>query len=197
MKEDEVDPKILVDEAKALVNAACHTTDDDRYDQLIAWAQEIIAPLVEANFPEALWVNCSLPARDDEKITDEEFHKRHWEAVRQAAEAGVVSAKFSLACELDETATREESARLFAEAADAGDAYAKWCHGLNLLSGTGVEKNEELGLTYIRESAEEKFEGAITFVVDAYAAGIHGYPQDVEESARWRKKLKDKDLITY
>ncbi len=122
---------------------------------------------------------------------------RHWGAVRKAAEAGCVSAKFALACEIDEPATREESARLFAEAAVAGHAYAKWCHGLNLLSGTGIEKNEELGLAYIRESAEQKFEGAISFIVDAYAAGTHGYPKDVETSARWRKKLMDKKLIRY
>ena len=163
----------------------------------MAWAQEIIAPLVEAKYPDALWIKCSLPMRYDEKITGEEYHERHLKAVREAVEAGSVSAKFALACELDEAATREESVRLFAEAANAGHAYAKWCHGLNLLSDTGAEKNEELGLAYIRESAEQKFEGAIGFIVDAYAAGTHGYPRDIEEAARWRKKLKDKDLITY
>ncbi len=192
-----MDPKILVDEAKSLITAASHSNDEHRYHQLMVWAREVIAPLVDANHPEALWITCSLPDRDHEKATDEEFDRRYWEAVRKAAEAGSVSATFRLACELDEDPTREESARLFAEAANAGHAYASWCHGLNLLSGTGVEKDEELGLAYIRESAKRKFEGAIKFVADAYAAGTYGYPQDRAESARWWKMLNDKDLITY
>ncbi len=197
MEDNDVNPKILMDEAKSLIAAASHSTDQRRSHQLMAWAREVIAPLVDANHPEALWVKCSLPGRDHEKVTDEEFDRRYWGAVRKAAEAGCVSAKFRLACELDNDTTREESARLFAEAANAGHAYASWCHGLNLISGTGVEKDEELGLTYIRESAKRKFEGAIKFVADAYAAGTHGNPQDRAESARSWKTLNDKDLITY
>ena len=60
-----------------------------------------------------------------------------------------------------------------------------------------MERNEALGLAEIRASAELKFEGAVQFLSDAYAAGTHGFPQDVAEAARWRKKLKDKDLISY
>jgi len=137
--------------------------------------------------------------RGDPATTDEEFHKRHLAMVRKAAEAGNISAIFALACELDhdEEATKEEPARLFAQAAEAGHVYAQWCHGLNLLSGCGIEQDAARGLAFIRAAAERHFEGAITFVAEAYATGTHGYPLDLEAAARWRKELMRKDLITY
>ncbi len=130
MSEDDIDPKDLVVEAETLITAAVYSTDDHRHDQLLAWAREMIAPLVVANYPEALWVECTLALDHDERITEEEREKRYGEAVRKAAAAGCISAKFALACILDEPATRAEAARLFAEAAIAGHAQAKWCHGL-------------------------------------------------------------------
>jgi hypothetical protein len=65
------------------------------------------------------------------------------------------------------------------------------------LSGRGISKDEELGLTFIKEAGDEKFEGAIKFIVDAYANGTYGYPKDEEKSAIWWKKLTSKDVIHY
>lgn len=204
MTEDDWKPEDRLREAEALIVASHHCSDDARHDQLLAWAREIIAPLLAARHPHALWVVAGLPSAEGERISDEEYDRRYWQAVRQAAEAGVLSAKFTLACELDnqaldnkDQAKAEESARLFAEAAKGGHAYAKWCHGLDLISGKVIEKDEALGLTFIREAAEQKFEGAIQFMADAYAAGTFGYPKDEGEAARWRKRLSDKGLITY
>ena len=194
MKE-EIEPELLVTEAKALLEAAWNTTDDERYDQLIAWAREIIDPLANSGYPSALWLKCSLPY--DAELSEETVERLHREQLEKAATAGNIDAKFSLAVELDEEPTLERSAALFKEAAEAGHAYAMWCHSLNLLSGRGIEKNEQEGLSYIKKSAELKFEGAIKFVADAYANGTHGYNKDEEASALWWKKLTSPGVITY
>jgi hypothetical protein len=109
MDEQNTDVKALLEEAWALLNAAWHAGDVERYDQLIAWVREIIDPLVAANYPEALWMQCSLPVANEPGVGEEEFEKRHLAMVRKAAEAGNISAIFTLACELDydEEATKE------------------------------------------------------------------------------------------
>jgi TPR repeat protein len=197
MNTQEFEPQLIIAEIKALLHAAWNTTDDFRYDRLIAWANELLQPLLDIEYPEALWIKCSMPISADEFISDEEFDKRHLAEVRKAAEAGNISAKFDLACTLDEEPTMVESASLFKEAAEAGHVYSKWCHGLNLLSGRGIAKDEDLGLAFIKEAGDEKFEGAIKFIADAYANGTYGYPKDEEKSAIWWKKLSHKDVVHY
>lgn len=196
MKTEELAPEIIITEIKALLHAAWNTTDDLRFETLIEWVNSLLQPLLDIEYPEALWIKCIMPITDD-SISDEEFDKMHLAQVRKAAEAGNISAKFSLACILDEEPTLVESASLFKEAAEAGHVYSKWCHGLNLLSGRGIQKNKELGLSYIKEAGEAKFEGAIKFIADAYANGTYGYPKDEEKSAIWWKKLSNKDVIGY
>ena len=130
-------------------------------------------------------------------MSDEEFDRRHMFEVRAAAKAGSASAKFFLACQLDEEPTIRESTELFKQAAEQGHTYSKWCYGLNLLSGRGAAKNETLGLRYIEEAGNEKFEGAIQFISSAYANGTYGYSKDEGVAASWWAKLKDKDVIHY
>lgn len=47
----------------------------------------------------------------------------------------------------------------------------------------------------IEDAAAQKFEGAITFLSNAYALGLHGYPKDEKLAAHWHRKLGDKDVI--
>ena len=197
MDNEPLDPKLIINEAKALLNAAWNTPSQSRYHQLVSWAQESLQPLIDVNHPEALWLLCSIPKEGTEHLSADEFDRQYMNEVRAAAEAGSSSAKFFLACELDAEPTIQESAELFKEAADQGHSYSKWCHGLNLLSGRGSEKDEALGLRYIEEAANEKFEGAIQFLYNAYTNGTYGYPKDESVAASWWIKLKDKDVIRY
>ena len=197
MTENKPDPEIIIDEIKALLNAVWNCTDDLRREQLWKWANELLQPLLDAEYPEAIWIKSTFHDSEKEPISDEEFKERYLSELKKAAEAGSISAKFDLACEIDEEPTLAESASLFKEAAEAGHSYSKWCHGLNLLSGRGIEKNEKLGLSFIKAAGDEKFEGAIYFIADAYASGTYGYPKDEGKSAMWRKKLSHKDVIHY
>lgn len=197
MSEDEFDrsDQSIIDEAKALLKAAYYSSDFDLHEKLRARAFMLLAPLVERKQPEALYLSirgpCN-PEHDREKGND-----LFLSLLREAAEAGSIEAKFRLACELDEDKTREEASKLFQEAAESGHAYAMWVHGLNLYGGSGLAQNKEMGLKFIQKAAELKFEGAIQFISDAYASGLHGFPKDEVESAKWLKKLNDKDLIKY
>jgi hypothetical protein len=197
MEEEPLKAEHAIEEARALLNAAWHTVNEERHYLLIAWARQVLQPFVDAKHPEAIWVWSSFPEDMTERLTEEEFDRRHRLQVETAAAAGHAGAKFWLACELDEEPTRKESAALFQEAAELGYSYAKWCHGLNLLSGSGIDKDKELGIRFIFEAAHEKFEGAIQFLAQAYANGSHGLPKDEQESATWWAKLKDDDLIHY
>lgn len=189
----EFDPTLV--EAKALLNAAWNSSDDERRESLIAWAKGILKPLAETGCPTAKWLMCALLVKAEN--TEAEFDKEYWKCVEGAAKAGSLEAKFSLACELDEEPTRARSAQLFKEVAESGDPYAMWCHGLNLYSGTGLAQNIDEGLRFIRRSAEGNFEGAIKFVSDAYATGTHGFSKDEKEAAKWLKRLSQKNVISY
>ena len=190
--------RIIIDEAKALLNAALLSPSRRRHNLLLRWAKESLQPLAEEGVAEALWLICTMPDQSSEQISHEEFDRRRLEQARVYANAGSASAQFFLACELDHAAdTIKESSELFKQAAQQGHTYAKWCYGLNLLSGRGVEKNQSLGLRYIEEAANEKFEGAIQFLSHAYASGTYGYPTNEEIAATWWAKLRDGDVIHY
>jgi hypothetical protein len=58
-------------------------------------------------------------------------------------------------------------------------------------------KRWALGITFIRKAAENKFEGALQFIADAYEEGKFGFPKDLQLAAFWREKLQDDDVIGY
>ncbi|MDR3159705.1 MAG: hypothetical protein LBU11_12050 [Zoogloeaceae bacterium] len=143
-------------------------------------------------------VDAGLDSQTKNKdISQQEFDQQYRCRAEEAARYGNAEAMFFLGCELDQEPTLQESSRYFEQASALGHTYTKWCHGINLLSGHGTEKDEARGLLLIRQSAEEKFEGAIRFVSDAYAHGAYGFPQNEELAAEWRSKPADKDVIHY
>ena len=185
----------LVAEAEAMANAAMHCSNPRRYKILLRWAREIVTPLSKAGHSSAMWLLCTIPS--DEKISPEEFDARHLEQVRSAARAGSIKAKFRLACMLDEEPSIFESASLFADVAATGHAHGMWCHGLNLISGTGGAKDFALGISFILNSANLGFEGAIQFLAAANTNGSHGFARDLERAALWSKKLSEPSVIRY
>ena len=187
----------VVEEAQALIAAAWHTANRRRFNRLLDWARQLLQPLADEGVGEAMWVVASLPQRAGEGITNEEFDRRHELNARAAASAGSAAAMFFLGCQLDTEPTITESTNFFRTAAEKGHTYSKWCYGLNLLSGRGIPRNEELGLRFIREAGEEHFEGAIQFMSHAYSSGTYGLPKDEKVAASWLLKLKDKSLIRY
>lgn len=189
------DRRTLIREARKYLEASWHATEDGRYDTLQQWARDILEPLAAAGDLEAEFL---LGHFDDiSAFTPEELRTHEIEWLRKGAAAGDRSARFRLACTLDEEPTVKEASQIFKELAEEGDAYAQWVHGLNLISGTGSPADEKAGIAYIVKAAEGRFEGAIKWLSDAYAQGSHGFERNEAKAARWHKKLMRSDTIPY
>ena len=201
MDQTDIPSEALLQEARALIQAARQATDEGRLAVLLGWTQEILKPLVQARIPAALWLYATLLKLQAQIAgvgpDDEAFKKEFWRLLREAAAGGQAEAQFALACELDDPETAAESARLFQAAAEQGHTHALWVHGLNLLGGKGIPQEKELALRVIRQAAQKNFEGAIRFLADAYAHGDYGFQKDEELAAFWRQRLLDPDLTRY
>lgn len=185
-----------LDEAEALLNALWHCSDDAREEMLLAWVREILDPLVAAGYPRAIWMNAGILGMGT-GLSTEAFDAAHLEAMRSAAAGGCADAQFHLGHWHYEREERAAATALYKQAADAGHTYAKWCYGLDRMAGCGTAENHAEGLGYIQDAADNWFEGALQFLVDAYARGQHGFPVDTAKAAHWRGKLRDRRVIHY
>jgi TPR repeat protein len=186
--------------AEALIDQAFQTEDEQLYDSLMSQAHQLLAPLVAAGVPEATYLHacCTLYL---EGLSEEAQDQRHINLIRQSAHAGDMRAQFRMGQMHEPESEREAdaaaSAHWFELSAMQGYPYAQWVHGLNLWTGHGIPRDETLGLDFIRRAAEGRFEGAIEFVADAYAAGTHGYPKDEAQAEIWRRRLDEPGVMTY
>lgn len=186
--------------AERLVDRATHISDETTYDALMEQAYQLLAPLVAKQLPAAQYLYaCCFLSRECER--EEDIEPRYIELIQAAARAGYPRAQFRLAQMLDRGGElehdAEESARLFWLVAERGDPYAQWVHGLNLLSGSGLPKDEVLGLAFIERAAAGKFEGALDFLAKAYTDGSYGYPKDDKQAQYYRQRMLDGDVISY
>ena len=186
-------------EAEELVDRAWVTEDPDTVDALLKEAHRLLVPLVAKGLPHAQYLHacCTLGTEGKDEA---EYDRRYCELIEAAAKQGHAKAQFRLGQLYDDGElgrNPELSAHWFKLSAEQGYPYAQWVHGLNLMNGTGMEKDPQLGLQYIQRAADGKFEGALQFVADAYAEGKHGYSKDPELSQRWRSKLSDLDVTGY
>ncbi len=188
----------LLTEANLLFEAASHASDDDREEKLIQWTKEIVLPLADQGEPEAKWLLAECKALSEgEGLSLSESRARKYKCLQDAADAGSRNAQFSLSILLFDAGNFEKSRELVAMAADGGHPYAKWCYGLDLISGTGGSRDEVLALRNIEEAAELGFEGAIKFMADMYALGQYGRQIDSEKSAAWLRRLTSIKTISY
>jgi TPR repeat protein len=191
------EPALL--EAERLLDQAGNSADEDVAEALTERAYCLLQPLLLREIPGALYLHaCCTLSR--EELTGDEHERRFIDLVRRAAEAGHAKAQFTLGQLYEDEALGPDpamSATWFAKSAAQGYAYAEWVHGLNLLQGVGLPRDEVLGLAFIRRAAEGKFEGAIQFIVDACENGTHGHARDPNAATAWREKLNDPGLISY
>ena len=153
-----------------------------------------------AGCPEALYLHaCSTLYL--EGLDGQSHDERYIALIRQAAHGGDARAQFRMGQmhepESELEADAAASAHWFELSAMQGYPYAQWVHGLNLWTGHGRPRDEALGLDFIRRAAEGRFEGAIEFVADAYAAGTHGYPKDEAQAEIWRRRLDEPGVMSY
>jgi TPR repeat protein len=186
--------------AERLIDRAMGTSDDATRDELMDQAYRLLVPLVARQLPAGQYLYaCYFLSRECGPAED--VGPRYIELIQAAAQAGHPRAQFRLAQMLDRGGELEHdakrSARLFQHLAEQGDPYAQWVHGLNLLSGDGLPKDEALGLTFIERAGAGKFEGALDFLAKAYTDASDGYPRDEKQAQYYRKRLLDSDVVNY
>ncbi|WP_128841409.1 sel1 repeat family protein [Burkholderia catarinensis] len=125
-------------------------------------ARKLLAPLVEEKNGEALFIY-SMFSNPGE--SDDDFERRSISLLREASVAGCVSAIYALGNFYlnGDLVERDDfvSSLLFKHAAEHGHSAAKLAHGLNLFYGSnGIEKDELLGVTFVKAADSEGVEGA-------------------------------------
>ena len=166
---------------------------------LLAEVRAMLAPLVARGMPEALFAT-SCFALPDEFPSGAEFAEWRLALLRRAAEAEYPPAQFELGKAYDGGVlgdNPEISADWFRLAAQRGHAHAQWVHGLNLLAGRGQSPDSYAAYEWIRRAAEGRFIGAMDFLADAYATGLHGFPLDDERARYWREQSGREDAIGF
>ncbi|MEJ6404851.1 tetratricopeptide repeat protein [Yoonia sp. 2307UL14-13] len=189
------DDGFALQEAKKLLDARYYCSNEELSEAMSKWATTLLEPLVKAGSAEAQWLISGN--HDGRDLTQEEMDQKHLQRLKEGAAAELPDAMFYLAHHHYEKAEYEEAAILYRKAADTGHAYAKWCLGLDLISGVGVAQDQAAGLKLIEEAGNLYFEGAIQFMSDAYALGKYGFPQDECQAATWQRKLANKNLIRF
>ncbi|SLN68892.1 hypothetical protein ROA7450_03713 [Roseovarius albus] len=194
----ETQDKYELEEAQKLLEMTWHCSNDDLVASIEEWARELLERLSNKGM---LIAGYLLQGLDDQKnspeMTSEEFDQCFLRRLKKGADDEIPEAMFYLAHSYWESQNYEEAASLYQKAASSGHVYAKWCYGLALIAGRGVEKDEVSGLKQIEESAAQKFEGAIQFMANAYAGGLYGYSQNTSEAAKWQRMLGSEGVIHY
>lgn len=132
----------------------------------------------------------------------ENYDKRRIKQLQCSVNLGYVPAMHELAIHYDngELVSRdtEKAAQLFKLAAENGHPHSQWIYGLDLLYGTnGIEKNQNLGIDYIKQSAYLKFEGALETMIELYEEGKYDFPIDSYKVDFFKKQLNEQDIISY
>ncbi len=73
---------------------------------------------------------------------------------------------------------------LFRELAQAGEPEALYYLGLMHIMGQGVRRDPQIGVRWLKQSAEGGFTDAASTLGNVYASGL-GVPMDSAEAMRW------------
>ncbi|QJP07786.1 tetratricopeptide repeat protein [Pseudomonas multiresinivorans] len=181
--------------AASVIKEAIKKVDQGDCDR----ARELLNPLIIKKDAAAIFYAATFGVPGESL---EHFEKRRIEQLQQSAKYGYAPAMHELAIHYDSgdlvPRNLEKAAQLFRQAAEKGHPHAQWIYGLDLIHGrNGIEKDEKLGIEYVKKSAESKFEGALESMAEFYKKGIHGFPLDADKARHFQGKTNDKDIIGY
>lgn len=84
------------------------------------------------------------------------------------------------------------------KAIEQGFVEAKWNAGSMIIDGEGsIQKNQDLGMSLIKEAAEAGEPGACAFLQDCYENGYYGLVTDIKMSEFWKRKQYAFPKITF
>lgn len=178
-------------QAELILEALGWCSDEHRYDALMSMAKEILKPYWRKSHPRAIWLKAGMPnlGEDSPPLEESEFDKRHSDLLRLAAEGGCPEAQYRHGCNLYDSGDISDAVKFYFKAAQKDYAPAQWCYGLDVFHGNGIEKNEQIGLSYIRLAAEQRYTYAVEFMIDALENGKHGVCRNDSELNKWKRLL--------
>lgn len=177
--------------AELILEALGWCSDEGQYDSLLAMAKEILRPYWAKSHSRALWLKSGMPnlGEDSPPLDENDFDKKYVDLVRFAAEGGCPEAQYRHGCNLYDSGKISEAVKFYSKSAQEDYAPAQWCYGLDVLHGNGVDKDEKVGLSYIRMAAEQRYEYAVEFMVETYKNGKYGFINEKSELQKWQHIL--------
>lgn len=161
-------------------------------------AHRILDPMLIDGNSEAEYLAAGISRKEE---ASEDFDSRRMRLLRLAAARDYPPALYALGASLDDTGdgrSRKEAAELFRRAALHGHAHSQWIHGIDLLYGSnGIERNEALGVTFISNSANAGFIGALRTMAEILDDGKFGVARDPNRADHFRSLAQKADVIDY
>lgn len=151
-------------------------------------AKTLLSSLSDKHTAVALYYLATLSDANEDSVG---FANRHLQQLETAARLGYAPAFHKLAIYYDsgDLVKRDvvKAATLFKAAADMGHPHAQWIHGMDLLHGrSGIQQNEELGISYIQQAVSAKFEGALITLAEFYENESNNFPKNCSEASNLR-----------
>ncbi|MBO5443840.1 MAG: sel1 repeat family protein [Muribaculaceae bacterium] len=91
----------------------------------------------------------------------------------------------------------EEAAELYKQAASEGNAYAKWRLAKAYSNGDGIEYNEEIAWSLLKEAADAGCPQARCDVALSYIYGLYGIDENVEKGKQMLESLCSNTQDSY
>lgn len=187
-------PTDVLNEAKVLLDVRACCSSETVISEIENWVRQLLRPLADNGDAHASYL---LGGLENELHSGESFDDFVLNQFLTGADANIPEAMFYLAHWYWENGQKAKALPLYKKAAEAGHAYAMWCYGLDLMSGSGGEEDQQEGLRQIEKAAHLKFEGAIQFMANAYASGQYGFTKDDRRAAEWFREMGSPDLIRF
>lgn len=176
-------------QAELILEALGWCSNEQQYDALLDMAKVLLAPYISRSLPRALWLKSSMPnLGEDSPLSEEAFDTKYDELLRIAAQGGCPEAQYRHACNLYDRGAIAEAVGFYFESAKSDYAPAQWSYGIDTLHGNGTDKNESVGLSFIRLAAEQRYQHAVEFLIDAYRHRKYGL-YDEDELLKWQRIL--------
>ena len=175
-------------EVEKLVEALEHCSNEKRYATIFEIVIEVLEPHVKNRDPKALWLKSRLPNLGEcsELESEIELDKKWLELIKESSDNNCKESQYQYACFLYENNKVDEAIHLYKISADAGYAPSQWCFGLDCINGTGMTKNIGEGVFYIRMSAEQRYEEAVNFMLNAITNKLYDLERNEREIDKWK-----------
>lgn len=182
-------------ETRRVLDTAWLAVKDARFDE----AERLLTPQFVNKNVEAEYLLSGF-SLDGESQSD--FNIRSLDSLKRLSSMNYPDAMYELGVAYDTgdgvDLNKQRAADLFAKAAIANHPKAKWIHGIALVHDKSSSTEIiNLGISLIKSSAEDHFEGALRSLAGFYAKGEFGFPVNIAKCEELELAANSDDAIPY